>query len=368
MKFTISRDSFLKALQQVIGVVERKQTLPILSNVLIKAEEGKLYLTGTDLEVEIVSQVAADQISSPGGITVPGRKLLDITRSLNEGQTLQFELKAGKALLSCGKSRFTLTTLPANEFPNVDDAGSKLSFSIPQAELKVLIDDASFAMAQQDVRYYLNGMLLEAADGKLRTVATDGHRLAMSTRELAGVNSTEKVQVILPRKGVMELSRLLDADGPEAEVSIGANHFRILTGGCHFTTKLVDGNYPDYERVLPRGGNNILEGEREVLKQAFNRAAILSNEKYRGVRLQLSDSQLKLIASNPEQEQAEEELGVSYSGDSFEVGFNVSYILDVLNVLSGKLARFTLSDANSSALVEDPSNPNACYVIMPMRL
>ena len=370
MKFSVSRESFLKSLQLVVGVVERKQTLPILSNVLLKVSDaGEITLTGTDLEVEIIGRGTVESVNEAGEITVPGRKLLDITRALGEDAMIQFSVTDAKALVTSGRSRFTLTTLPANEFPSVDEGEGKLSFSMPQKELKQLIDQTSFAMAQQDVRYYLNGMLLEASDKQLRTVATDGHRLAMSTRS-ADVSAPQKVQVIVPRKGVVELSRLLGSeDDAEANVVVGSNHLRIVTESCCFTSKLVDGNYPDYDRVLPRGGENIVEAARDDLKLAFGRASILSNEKYRGVRLILSKNTLKLVANNPEQEEAEEELQIDYNGSSFEVGFNVGYLLDVMNVLNSEKVRITLTDANSSALIEDPSEENqAVYVVMPMRL
>ncbi|MGV6806375.1 MAG: DNA polymerase III subunit beta [bacterium] len=368
MKFTASRDEFLKGIQLVVGVVERKQTLPILSNILLKLDGASgLKLTGTDLEVEIQGNAAVSSPASDGETTIPGRKLLDITRALPEGSDVTLSVDGGKATLVSNKSRFTLSTLPANEFPNVEEGDARLEFSLPQAELKALIDDTAFAMAQQDVRYYLNGMLFEVSAGQVRAVATDGHRLAMATKKVE-VQTSEDVRVILPRKGVLELSRLLDSSGPDARVIIGKNHFRLQTPEFGFTSKLVDGNYPDYQRVLPRGGSLVLKGDRETLKLAFSRAAILSNEKYRGVRLQVEPGQLKLVANNPEQEEAQEEVVVDYQGDSLEIGFNVSYVLDVLNCLSGSTVTFTLSDANSSALVEDPENSDAIYVVMPMRL
>jgi len=241
-----------------------------------------------------------------------------------------------------------------------------VEFSMPAQALKQLIDSTAFAMAHQDVRYYLNGMLWEANSGSLNAVATDGHRLAMSTREMP-VSVPNKVQIIIPRKGVLELSKML-IDGKEVTVVLGSNHVRVLGPDFRFTSKLVDGAYPDYERVLPRGGTKIVAADRESLRQAFVRTAILSNEKYRGVRLLLENGSLKMVANNPEQEQAEEEVSVEYHGDSLEIGFNVSYILDVLNVLKGDTIRFVLSDANSSALIEDPRNSESVYVIMPMRL
>jgi DNA polymerase-3 subunit beta len=366
MKFSISREAFLKPLQLVVSVVERRQTLPVLSNVLISLDDGRLSLTGTDLEVEIVGRQAIDEAEEGGEITAPARKLMDICKSLPEGAQIRFSEEGGRMLLQSGRSRFTLSTLPASEFPAVDEGPGQVEFNIPGAELKGLIDSTSFAMAQQDVRYYLNGMLWEAAEGTLRAVATDGHRLAMATRAMP-FSVPEKIQAIIPRKGVVELSRILPEEG-EVEVVLGNNHVRIQGEDFRFTSKLIDGAYPDYDRVLPKGGDKTMSGSRELLRSAFARTSILSNEKYRGVRLLLQENLLKMTANNPEQEEAEEEVSVEYEGGELEIGFNVNYLLDVLNVLRGDQVRFLLSDANSSALIEDPANESALYVIMPMRL
>lgn len=368
MKFSISREAFLKPLQLAVSVVERRQTLPVLSNVLITLDGGQLSLTGTDLEVEVLgrAELDGDGETQDGEITIPARKLMDICKSLPDGAMISFSEEGGRVSVRSGRSRFTLSTLPAAEFPSVDEGPGEVEFTLAGASLKGLIDSTAFAMAQQDVRYYLNGMLWEADQGTLRAVATDGHRLAMATREMP-FSVPEKVQAIVPRKGVAELSRILSDEG-DVTVTIGANHVRVQGSDFRFTSKLIDGAYPDYERVLPRGGTKNLIGSREVLRQAFNRTAILSNEKYRGVRLLLDESVLKMTANNPEQEEAEEEVTVEYDGDSLEIGFNVNYLLDVLNVLKGEKTLFILSDANSSALVQDPDDHSAVYVVMPMRL
>jgi DNA polymerase-3 subunit beta len=366
MKFTVTREALLKPLQLVSGVVERRQTLPVLANVLLVLEDTHLSLTGTDLEVEIVARVELEQPGVSGELTVPARKLVDICRSLPDGAVLNFTEEDNRVILKSGRSRFTLSTLPANDFPNVEQSKGDISFSCEQQDIKRLIDRTSFAMAQQDVRYYLNGMLWEVQQGQLRAVATDGHRLAMCTRAVS-VNTAEVVHAILPRKGVIELSRLLEGDG-NAEVVLGSNHIRVVTDGYTFTSKLVDGKFPDYERVLPKGGDKFVLGDRTELKQAFARTSILSNEKYRGVRLLLNSGLLTIVANNPEQEEAEEQVVVDYSGDSLEIGFNVSYLLDVANVLSSETIKFTLSDTNSSALVEEPDGGDSVYVVMPMRL
>ena len=365
MKFSLSREALLKPLQLVVGVVERRQTLPILSNVLLSLEGTKLSLTGTDLEVEIVGSTEVGVAAEAGEVTVSARKFLDICRSLPEDAQVDFSSSDGKAMLKSGRSKFTLATLPANEFPSVDEGEKSIGFAVRASMLKGLIEATSFAMAQQDVRYYLNGMLWELSTNKLRAVATDGHRMALCDG-VCEVEVQETITAILPRKGIMELSRLLGEE--EVQVSMGSNHIRITGADYCFTSKLVDGAYPDYDRVLPKGGDKLVTGDRAELKQAFGRTAILSNEKYRGVRILLSDGAIKMVANNPEQEEAEEEVTVNYVGDDLEIGFNVSYLLDVLNVLKGTDIRFTLSDSNSSALVEDAGEGSAVYVVMPMRL
>lgn len=367
MKFTVSREALLKPLQLVAGVVERRQTLPVLSNVLIQLRGDQLSLTGTDLEVEIIGRLSLGEASVDGEITVPARKLVDICRSLPDGSVIEFSEDEGRILVKSGRSRFTLSTLPAADFPNVEDSPGNLRFSCAQHEIKRLIERTAFAMAQQDVRYYLNGMLWEVRQDQLRVVATDGHRMAMCTRTFA-INTTEVIQAILPRKGVLELSRLLDDSNAQVEIVLSGNHIRVTSSDYTFTSKLVDGKFPEYERVLPRGGNKVIIGSRLELKQAFARTAILSNEKYRGVRLLLSIGALTIVANNPEQEEAEEQVTVDYTGDSLEVGFNVSYLQDVTNVISDDNIKITLSDANSSALLEEPENGDSLYVVMPMRL
>lgn len=367
MKFTISRDALLKPLNLVAGVVERRQTLPILANVLMVLDGDHLALTGTDLEVELVGRVQLAAGGDSGEVTVPARKLVDICKSLPEGSDIQFTAQDNKVTVKSGRSRFTLATLPAREFPNVEDSLGTHQFTVKQGQLKRLIDRTGFAMAQQDVRYYLNGMLWEIKDGMLRVVATDGHRLAMCT--LPGKNAAgEDTQVILPRKGVLELARLLLEDVEDIAIVIGSNHIRATTDDFTFTSKLVDGKFPDYQRVLPRSPDKVVLGSRLDLRQAFTRAAILSNEKYRGVRLKLTTDSLDIVANNPEQEEAEEAVAVNYQGDALEVGFNVSYLLDVLGVLSGEQVKLSLSDPNSSALLEESEAGDSLYVVMPMRL
>ena len=365
MKFSISREALIKPLNLVAGVVERRQTLPILSNVLLNLEGTQLSLTGTDLEVELIGRVEVEAGGVDGDITVPARKLVDICKSLPDSSQIEFSVDSGKAMVKAGRGRFTLSTLPATEFPSVDESAGDQTLEVAQSVVKRLIDRTAFAMAQQDVRYYLNGMLLELKAGRLRMVATDGHRLELCTANEAV--STGDAAIIIPRKGVLELSRLLDTD-ESIRLVIGSNHIRAANQQFTFTSKLVDGKFPEYERVLPKSADKTVIGQRLELRQAFTRTAILSNEKYRGVRLKLSADTLDITANNPEQEQAEEVVAVEYQGEELEVGFNVSYLLDVLSVLDGDQIRLSLSDSASSALLEEADEGDSLYVVMPMRL
>lgn len=366
MHFAISREALLKPLQLVSGVVERRQTLPVLSNVLLVLNNDELALTGTDLEVELVGRARVATVHTHGAVTVPARKLLDICKSLSDDAMVEVSLDEKKLLVKSGRSRFTLVTLPSSEFPNVEEEPDTFSLTLPQKKLGELIDSTSFAMAQQDVRYYLNGMLFEVSPDYLRVVSTDGHRLAMETLE--SKNDIASVQqLILPRKGVMELARLLEDEG-DITLVFGQNHMRAAVADFTFTSKLIDGKFPDYNRVLPKGGNKVILGDCQTLKQGFSRASILSNEKYRGVRVVLTSGELRIFANNPEQEEAEEVVEVDYQGDELEMGFNVSYLIDVLSTLRSRQAKITLLDANNSALIESGDESNAMYVVMPMRL
>lgn len=367
MKFSISREALLRPLTLVAGVVERRQTLPVLSNVLLNASETELSLTGTDLEVELIGRVEPSGIEESGSVTVPARKLMDICKSLPEQSEITVTIEESRALLRAGRSRFTLSTLPAAEFPSIDEGQGETELTLPRRTLKQLIDATGFAMAQQDVRYYLNGMLFELSDQLVRTVATDGHRLAVCSRPTE-VSLETPQRLILPRKGVVELSRLLDDSDEPITLMLGTSHLRARTGAYTFTSRLVDGKFPDYERVIPKGGDKQILAERGELRQVLSRTAILSNEKYRGVRLNLEAGNLRVLANNPEQEEAEENVAIDYPGSALEIGFNVGYLIDVLNVLDTDQVQITLSDPNSSALLEAPGGSDAMYVVMPMRL
>lgn len=364
MKLSSEREQILGPLQAVIGVVERRQTMPILANVLLSARDGRLSITATDLEVELVAGTSVT-VTQAGEITVPGRKLLDIVRALPDRVTVALALDGDKMTVRAGKSRFTLTTLPASDFPTVDEINAQQTFELDQGALRRLLDRTHFSMAQQDVRYYLNGMLLESDGKMLRTVATDGHRLALCEMEMPSRPGTH--QVIVPRKGVLELQRLVGDEGAVA-VQVGTNHIRVELGDIRFTSKLIDGRFPEYSRVIPAAPTRQVKADREALRKALQRAAILSNEKYRGIRLALKSNLLTITAHNPEQEEAEEEIEVAYEGDEMEVGFNVNYLLDALGAVEGAEVEVGLTDSNSSCLVRAPGGGNAKYVVMPMRL
>jgi len=371
MKLTATREQILGPLQGVIGVVERKQTMPILSNVLLAARgsggAGRLSLTGTDLEVELVASGEAG-VQTAGDITVPGRKLLDIARALPDKTPVTLTVEGEKLTVRAGKSRFVLSTLNAAEFPVVEDISGQQALTVPQVELKRLIEKTHFSMAQQDVRYYLNGTLFETDGAHLRAVATDGHRLALAEAALPdGRKQPTSQQVIVPRKGILELQRILTTEG-DVELKIGTNHIRATIGSVRFTSKLIDGKFPEYGRVIPANPTRAVIADRELLRQALQRTAILSNEKYRGVRLSLSSGQLLIQAHNPEQEEAEDQIEVDYKGDALEIGFNVTYLLDALAAIETESVELGLTDANSSCLLRSPGNTAVRYVVMPMRL
>ncbi|MGI9293706.1 MAG: DNA polymerase III subunit beta [Pseudomonadales bacterium] len=365
MKLTAGRESLLKPLQAVIGVVERRQTMPILANVLLVAKDGEVSVTATDLEVELVA-VAEVSVDSPGEVTVPGRKLLDICRALPDDAEIVISQSGEKLNIKSGRSKFSLTTLPAAEFPTVDDINAGHTVSVSQGVLSRLLEKTHFSMAQQDVRYYLNGLLLETGKNVLRAVATDGHRLALCEVDLDDKKAPEQ-QVIVPRKGVLELQRLMSGDG-DLQIELGSNHVRIQLEGIRFTSKLIDGRFPEYERVIPQDTSNALTADRTLFRSALQRTAILSNEKYRGIRLIIRQGGMVLQAHNPEQEEAEEEFEADYSGEEIEIGFNVNYLLDALSAIESDEVSLALVDGNSSCLLREPGKDDCKYVVMPMRL
>ena len=366
MKISISRDAILNPLQMVNNVVERRHTLPILSNILISVKNNILSLTGTDLEVEIINSCDIEN-KEEGDTTLPARKLLDICKALPEGANIEILIDDERATLKSGRSRFTLSTLSAAEFPSIDALISPFEFNISQKTLKKLIDQTQFCMAQQDVRYYLNGLMLELSNNHIIAVATDGHRLAFCEAKV-DLNPDEVRQVIIPRKAINEISRLLDESDDEIKISLSENHIRINFSNITFTSKLIDGKFPDYQQVIPQKCDNEVKSPRNNLHQAFNRTSVLSNEKYRGMRLQLSENELKATVHNPEQDEAEEVIEVSYSGDEFEIGFNVAYLLDALSAIKSEEVVMQLTDSNHSCLLFGTDDVDSKYVVMPMRL
>jgi DNA polymerase-3 subunit beta len=366
MKFSIQREVFLQPLSQVIGVVERRQTLPVLANFLISSQGTRVSVTGTDMEVELIASVKAE-ITREGETTVPARKLVDIVRMLPDGATISVTLEGEKLTVSSGPSRFTLSTLPATEFPATDQVETLEVVKIQEDELKRLLDKTSFAMANQDVRYYLNGLLFEFSEGSLKTVATDGHRLAVCDFVgNLGVNYNR--QLIVPRKGVLELARMLSDSKDPVELALGKNHVRLVKGSTIFTSKLIDGRFPDYQAVIPLGTDRHIHIDREAFTHALQRAAILSNEKYRGVRLEASSNAVKIIAHNPQHEEAVEELEADLNFEQLAIGFNVTYLLDALTALDAKTITMELKDANSSCLICEKGETSERHVVMPLKL
>jgi len=362
----IARDALLRPLQAVSGIVERRHTLPILANVLLEQKDGKLHVTATDLEMQITA--VSDMEGKDGQATTVGaRKLQDLLRALPDDAQINVDAAGSKMTVRAGRSRFNLQTLAASDYPRISVGQEQLqTLSLPQRDFRSLLKLAEFAMAQQDIRYYLNGMLLVVDQGTLQAVATDGHRLSWASIAIGG-NYTRQ-EVILPRKTVLELSKLLDDTDTPLTIDILANQARFRFGNVELVSKVVDGKFPDYNRVIPTGHSKKIELERAMLLSALQRAAILSNEKFRGVRLVLGEGQLRIICTNSEQEEAEEELSVGYSGDALDIGFNITYLLDVLaNVTTDKVF-FAFGDANSSALVTLPDREDYKYVVMPMRI
>lgn len=367
MQFTVSQDIIARPLQLVCSIVERRSTLPILSNILLRCHDQRLVITSTDMELEMTATLPVS-IEQEGETTVSARKLLDIVRALPANATISFQAEENKALVRAGKSRFSLATLPALDFPDSEGANYSDHITVSQSALKRLLDETSFAMASQDVRYYLNGLLLERENNVLRAVATDGHRLALGSVETAESNP-EKSAVIVPRKAILELGRLLGDIADNVTLAISSQQLKVELPDLHFTSKLIDGQFPNYERVLPVGGDKEVVADRDELKQALSRASILANDKHRSVRLNLQNNLLKATVTNQEQETAEEELAVEYTGSELEIAFNNAYLLDLLNAIPDSKVKLIFTDENSSALITpNDSAFTRQYVVMPMRL
>jgi DNA polymerase III subunit beta len=375
MRFTILRETFLKHLRAVGGAVEKRQSqsAPVLANVLIRIQGNRFSLTTTDQEVELLTEGILDETDKliEGAITVPFRKLMDICRALPEDIELSMHVEAeNRVILRAGRSRFALSALSAEQFPKIEALLNTVSLTISQKALKTLIDSTCFAMADQDVRYYLNGMLLEVKNLKgssvLYAVTADGHRLA--ERSITLNQHSEGVRVIVPKKGVLELQRALQDIDEELTLHINSNHVCMVTKALTLTCKLLNGRYPDYERLIPKESTHCVQGNREVLKNTFLRAAALFSEKFRGIRLLLSEGYLKILATNAEQDDVEEDVEVKYQGEALEVGFNVKYLIDFLSVIQTEEVSFAFSGPNSSTRIEGVGGETGVYVIMPMRI
>jgi len=366
MNFNIKRSDLLPCLQCVSGNIDRRQTLPILSNLLFDIKPNSFSVTTTDMEVELVVE-AEVKLEQNTRFTLPARKLLDICRSLPDDSELEFNIKDEKARIRSGKSRFVLATLPAQEYPVIDITEETIDFSLSHNKLTQLLENTQFAMAQQDVRYYLNGLMLEISSGSLKAVATDGHRLAFDETDIE-TSSSEDRQIIIPRKGVTELIRLLQASKNEANIRVSKNHIQATSGKLSFTSKLIDGKFPDYQRVIPELSETTVLADREKLRNTLARVSILSNEKYKGIKMIFSKDTLRILAHNPEKEEAEEEASVDYQGEEMEIGFNVSYLIDALTAISDKKVKLSVLNPNSSCLIVSEKKSRSQYVVMPMKL
>ena len=367
MDITVQREALLKPLQAMSGIVEKKQTLPILSNVLLTIKNNQLWVTGTDLEIELVGFVPIESLSQAGSTTVSARKLLDICRTLPENVSLRLFLDKNYLVVRANESIFMLNTLLPQDFPNLEAGHYATQLTLKQSHLKNLLTRTYFAMGQQDVRHYLNGVFLDIKPNMIKCVAADGHRLALTSIQEEAIGDVS-AQIILPRKSVLELIRLLSNENDETiSIQIGDNRFCLTTNEYIFTTKLISAQYPDYNRLIPRG-TMTATGDRDMIKQALTRASILSNEKFRGVRFQLEPNVLRITANNSDQEQAEEAVSLEYQGNKMEIGFNVGYLLDVVSAIASKSIRCVFTDPNGGVLIASSENDQSIYVVMPMRL
>ncbi|MCB2262046.1 MAG: DNA polymerase III subunit beta [Candidatus Thiosymbion ectosymbiont of Robbea hypermnestra] len=367
MKIRTSREALVSVLLKVGGVVERRQTLPILGNILVSAKEDLIQVIGTDLEIEVCAKFNS-KVEQPGETTLPARKFTDICRALSEGTEISLKVENDRASLVAGRSRFMLSTLPANDFPTMEKGEGMQSIHIERDTLKYVFEKTAFSMAHQDVRYYLNGLFLEVKPDGLVAVATDGHRLA-KVEEALSLDISEAIRIILPRKTVLEMNRLLGSDIDEkVRIEVSEKMFRATLGDTLVASKLIDGRYPDYDQVVPPAPEQIAYVDRDILKQALFRTSILSNEKYRGVRFNLDKGELKLQAQNPEKEEAEEELEINYSQEPAVIGFNVGYLMDILNVLEGNEVEIGFKDSDASVILRNKEKEKETFVVMPMRL
>jgi DNA polymerase-3 subunit beta len=366
MKFIINRETLLTPLQQIVSVIEKRQTMPILSNVLMIVEENLLHLTGTDLEIQIIAKIVLIS-STPGSITVPARKLLDICRFLPNGAEIKFELTDEKIKITSYKSRFSLSCLPANNYPEFSEYGFENNFSINADKFKKALDKTIFCMANQDIRYYLNGLLINISNNKIKLVASDGHRLSIYEDSLEQVTGYES-RIIFPRKGVIELNKLLDDHDIELKIEFSNTNIRIFIKNLIFSAKLVDSKYPDFSKVFQKEFFNSITIKKQIIKDALTRVAILSNEKIKGVTLDINSEALKISTHNPEHDEAEEEIAIEYNGDPLSIAFNVQYLLDAISNLDSDVTVLTIATDTSSCFIGEPSDSVYKFIVMPMRL
>jgi len=367
MRFTTEKSEIAQTLQMSAAIAERRQTIPILSNLRIVARENILEITATDLEIQIITKTKIKSVSEPGETTVSARKMAELCRSLPDKESLDFSLINGKLSVISKNFHADFSTISASDFPELQKSQTINSFEIKNSIFKHLLEKTFFCMASQDVRYYLNGLLLEFNEKNLNSVATDGHRLALATKKVDH-KINELVRVILPRKAVLELSKILDSMEENIAISFGTSSFSAEDQNLIFSCKLIEDKFPDYNKVFPTGDSSNLHISRENLQSALFRSSVLSNEKYRGVKFSLNKDSLKLTANNPEQESAEEILEVNYSGSEMEIGFNIGYLLDVLNSFETDDVELCFYGEESSCLIKEKGNNSEAYVIMPMRL
>jgi DNA polymerase-3 subunit beta len=366
MKFIINREELLLPLQQIVSVIEKRQTMPILSNVLLVIEDDQLVLTGTDLEIQIIAKINI-VAATPGSISVPARKFLDICRLLPNGAEIKFEVVDDKVKIASSRSRFSLSCLPADNYPEFAESELESQLFINAGKFKKALDKTVFCMANQDVRYYLNGLLLNVSNSKLKLVASDGHRLSIY-EDILDQATGFAARIILPRKGVLELSRLLDDPETELKIEFSSNNIRIFIKNLIFSAKLVDSKYPDFGKVFQQEFFNQIHIQRQILKDALTRVAILSNEKFKGVTFDITPDSLKISTHNPEHDEAEEELIIEYTGEPLTIAFNAQYLLDAVSNLDSELAVLTIASNASSCFIDEPGECGYKFIVMPMRL
>jgi len=367
MKFIINRDQILAPLQQIVSVIEKKQTIAILANVLLQVEGQQLTMTGTDTEIQIISKQHLEYADTDGWITVPAKKFLDICRLLPNGADINFELHEDKIKLVSGRSRFTLNTLPAEHYPEFNESDYEYQFLMNAGRFKKALDKTVFCMASQDIRYYLNGLLLNVSNSKLKLVASDGHRLSVYEDDIGQATGYE-ARIIVPRKAVQELSRLLDDEDAELNIQFSNNHIKVFYKDVVFSSKLIDAKFPDFGKVFNQAFLSPMLIQKQLLKEALSRVAILSNEKYKGITFDIAGDQLKLSTHNPEHDEAEEELIMQYAGQPLSISFNSQYMQEAVANLDSELAVISIAANASSCFIEEPEQANFKFIVMPMRM